>query len=328
VATAEATLRASILRAIRQRYQRRHGVIVFGRPASAATGPGHPDLFGVVRGFFLALEIKTRTGKPTPLQVQRIQELREAGAYAWVVRSPAEGLAALRWILEGGKSPMSDEPIDLSAWLNEAPLTDTEQGAAAAVASVTDADAAQALETFETMAQEAGGADDLLSDFPAAISAPVENGTVDYVPEPLPEFEDLAQPASTVIASEEVFPPEGERYGETAGMTREEKLQALDARDDALDAQSLGDDPADESHNTRLFHSMLRNDIQGTRNDVRAVGDRVTLVFETINRLETDVAAFGKMFRSLLKALEVDESELPEIPPAEPKRTRRAKKAE
>jgi hypothetical protein len=303
VATAEATLRASILRAIRQRYTRRHGVLVFGRPASAATGPGHPDLFGVVRGFFMALEIKTRTGRPTPLQVQRIQELREAGAFAWVVRSPAEALSAITHILEGGRTPMSNDPIDLNDWLNSPPLSETEQGAAAAVASVTEADVDAAQAQFDTAAAEVG-TDDLLATFPAALSGPVENGTVDYVPEPLPEFEDLAQPA-----------PE---------MSREAKLQALDARDDAL---NLGDDPADESPETRLFHSMLHNDHRGIQADVRAVGDRVTLVFESINRLETDVAAFGKMFRALLKALEVDESELPEIPPAEPKR-RRAKKAE
>ena len=203
---------------------------------------------------------------------------------------------------------MSNEPIDINDWLNSpAPEPDFAEGAMAAVAGVTDADVAQAQEALQTET-EAGGAEDLLATFPAALTAPVENGTVDYVPEPLPDFEDLAQPA-----------PE---------MSREEKLQALDARDDALNANPLGDDPADESHETRLFHSMLRNDIQGTRNDVRAVGDRVTLVFETINRLETDVAAFGKMFRALLTALEVEESELPEIPPAEPKRTRRTKKAE
>lgn len=293
MATAEATLRASILKAIRQRYHRRDGVLVYGRPASAATGPGHPDLFGVVQGFFLALEIKTRTGRPTPLQVQRLQELRECGAYAWVVRSPAEALAAIAWILEGGLPPMTNEPIDLNAWLNEAPLSPVEQGAADAVASVSTDDVADAQTALDAGAQEVG-TDDLLATFPAALVAPVENGTVDYVPEPLPDFEDLAQPAPEV--------------------SREEQIAALDARSDALN----GDDPANESPDTRLFHSMLRNDL-------RAVGDRVTLVFESLNRLETDVAAFGIMFRALLKALEVDESELPTVPPAEPRRTRRKK---
>lgn len=294
MATAEATLRAAILKAIRQRYHRRDGVAVYGRPASAATGPGHPDLFGVVRGFFLAMEIKTRTGRPTPLQVQRLQELRECGAYAWVVRSPAEALAAIAWILEGGRAPMSEEPIDLNAWLNEAPLSPVEQGAAEAVASVDATDIAAAQTAFDAGAQEVG-ADDFLATFPGALSAPVENGTVDADLEPLPDFESVAQPA-----------PE---------MSREQTLAALDARDDALNA---GEATLDESPEMRQFHSMLRNDL-------RTVGDRVTLVFESLNRLETDVAAFGSMFRALLKALEVDESELPVVPPAEPRRTRRKK---
>ena len=185
---------------------------------------------------------------------------------------------------------MSNEPIDLNAWLNspapEEALSPMEQGAAAAVASVTDADVDAAQAQFETAEV---GTDDLLATFPAALAAPVDNGTVEYTPEPLPDFEDLAQPAPEVTA--------------------------------------LGDDPANESHETRLFHSMLHNEHRGIDADVRAVGDRVTLVFEEVNRLSTDVAAFGKMFRALLKALEVDESELPEIPPAEPKR-RRTKKAE
>lgn len=311
MATAEATLRAAILKALRQSYKRRDGVLVFGRPASAATGPGHPDLFGVVRGFFLALEIKTRTGRPTPLQVQRLQELRECGAYAWVVRSPAEALWGIEWIFQGGRTPMTDEPIDLNSWLNEAPLSPVEQGAAEAVASVSTADVADAQAALDAGAPEVGD-DDFLATFPAAISGTAENGTASYVPEPLPDFESLVEPAPEV--------------------SREEKLKELDARDDKLnkkdwpeeralsgEAELLGDDPADESHNTRLFHSMLRNDL-------RTVGDRVTLVFESLNRLETDVAAFGKMFRSLLVALEVDESELPTVPPAEPKRTRRSKK--
>jgi len=288
-------------------------VLIFGYPASFETGPGHPDLFGVVRGLHLGLEIKTRTGRPTPLQVQRLRDLRECGAYAWIVRSEEQALAAVNWILRGGRAPMSNEPIDINDWLNSpAPLggetSDFAEGAMAAVAGVSDADVANAQTALDVGAQEAGGAEDLLATFPAALTAPVENGAVEYEPEPLPDFEDLAQPA-----------PE---------MSHAEKLADLDARGEALDSNPLGDDPADESHNTRLFHSMLRNDIRGVQADVRAVGDRVTLVFETINRLETDVAAFGKMFRALLKALEVDESELPEIPPAEPKRTRRARKAE
>jgi hypothetical protein len=170
-----------------------------------------------------------------------------------------------------------------------------EQGAADAVADVSTADIAEAQTALDAGAQ-GGGVDDLLATFPAALSAPVENGTTDADLEPLPDFEGVVQPAPEVSPEEQIPLP-------------------------------LGDDPADESHETRLFHSMLHTEHRGIQADVRAVGDRVTLVFESLNRLETDVAAFRTMFRALLKALEVDESELPEVPPAEAKRTRR-KKAE
>lgn len=208
---------------------------------------------------------------------------------------------------------MSNEPIDLNDWLNspaplgeEAPLTEIEQGAAAAVASVTDADVSAAREALQ-QESEAGGAEDLLADFPAALTAPSTNGTLDYEPESLPDFEDLGQPA-----------PE---------MSHAEKLEDLDARGAALDAIT-SPEHRDTAARVMGFSDAAERVLVETKADVRAVGDRVTLVFESINRLETDVAAFGKMFRALLKALEVDESELPEIPPAEPKRRRSPKKAE
>jgi len=61
--TTEAALRARILAAVRQKWPRRTGVLLFGRPASAATGAGHPDLSGVVRSRPIALEIKKAKAK-------------------------------------------------------------------------------------------------------------------------------------------------------------------------------------------------------------------------------------------------------------------------
>lgn len=115
--TAEADLRARILHAIRAMWPRKLGIIVFGRPASATTGPGHPDLFGIVRGRFLALEVKKAKGKPTDLQAQRLRELRECGAYAWIVRNPEEACHAVYWTAKGWTRPMSSEPLDLGDWL-------------------------------------------------------------------------------------------------------------------------------------------------------------------------------------------------------------------
>src|SRR4029453_959202 len=90
----------------------------FGRPASGATGPGHPDLFGVVVGRFIALEIKVLKAKPTDLQIQRIKDLRQAGACAWVVRTPLEASKAI-YQAKQGVAVMPDEPIDFDDWFKE-----------------------------------------------------------------------------------------------------------------------------------------------------------------------------------------------------------------
>jgi hypothetical protein len=115
--TAEADLRARILHAVRQMWPRRLGVLLFGRPASATTGPGHPDLFGIARGRFVALEIKKARAKATDLQIQRLRDLRDCGAYAWIVRTEEQACYAVYWTTKGWTRPMSNEPIDLSDWL-------------------------------------------------------------------------------------------------------------------------------------------------------------------------------------------------------------------
>jgi len=115
--TAEAELRARILGAVRKMWPRRLGVLLFGRPASASTGPGHPDLFGIARGRFMALEIKKARAKPTDLQVQRLKDLRACGAYAWIVRTEEQACYAVYWTVKGWTRPLPNEPIDLSDWL-------------------------------------------------------------------------------------------------------------------------------------------------------------------------------------------------------------------
>jgi hypothetical protein len=96
-------------------------VLLRGNPASAATGPGHPDIDGVVRSRPIALEIKKARGKPTPLQVLRLCDLRNAGCYAWIVRSPEEACDAVYWVAKGWTRPLSNEPLDLNAWLQSEP---------------------------------------------------------------------------------------------------------------------------------------------------------------------------------------------------------------
>src|SRR5262245_33124705 len=116
--TPEARLRADVLAAIRRDYPPSKGeVLVFGRPANASTGPGHPDLFGVAEGHFLALELKFGLkAKATDLQVQRIQDLRRAGGYAWVVRTTLDATRAVYWAKKGKTVPEQNDPIDFDDW--------------------------------------------------------------------------------------------------------------------------------------------------------------------------------------------------------------------
>jgi len=119
--TAEAGLRARVLSAVRTQWPRSTGVLLWGNPASVTTGPGHPDIGGVVRSRPIALEIKKAKGKPTPLQEMRLRDLRDVGCYAWIIRSPAEACDAVYWVCKGWTRPLSSEPLDLNAWLQASP---------------------------------------------------------------------------------------------------------------------------------------------------------------------------------------------------------------
>ncbi len=55
---------------------------VFG---NAFQESGIPDLVGCVNGRFVALEIKSSTGKPSELQVYKINLINAAGGFATVV---------------------------------------------------------------------------------------------------------------------------------------------------------------------------------------------------------------------------------------------------
>lgn len=52
-----------------------------------------PDMIGKPIALFLALEVKTPSGKPTPEQVNFVQAVRKAGGLAGVVRSADEAVA-------------------------------------------------------------------------------------------------------------------------------------------------------------------------------------------------------------------------------------------
>jgi hypothetical protein len=58
---------------------------------------GSSDLIGILRGSgrFVALEVKTDTGRPKPEQILFIELVRQCGGFACIVRSPDEAAAAV-----------------------------------------------------------------------------------------------------------------------------------------------------------------------------------------------------------------------------------------
>ncbi len=46
---------------------------------------GTPDILACVNGYFLAVEVKADNGKPSELQLVKIDAIRKAGGFAYVV---------------------------------------------------------------------------------------------------------------------------------------------------------------------------------------------------------------------------------------------------
>ena len=65
------------------------GAYVINQWGGPYTRAGIPDLTICYEGTFIALELKTETGKPTELQLYHIREINKAGGYARILR-PSE----------------------------------------------------------------------------------------------------------------------------------------------------------------------------------------------------------------------------------------------
>lgn len=221
--TAEAGLRNRVLQAVRQQWPRRTGVLLRGNPASAATGPGHPDIDGVVRSRPIALEIKKAKGKPTPIQVLRLQDLRDAGCYAWIVRSPFEACEAVYWVAKGWTRPLSNEPLDLNAWL--------------------------------------------MNDPPKVEAEPFEPAAVDT--EGVPYDKDLLRPSIPMPTEQWDTPEHQEAAAQVLGFDSAEQRTVVEEKDKVIGLAYTLDKI---SENTRRLDT-----------DLRAVGDRVTLIYERID---------------------------------------------
>lgn len=52
---------------------------------AAYTKAGIPDILACINGHFVAIEVKAANGHPTDLQIHSIQDIRNAGGFAFVL---------------------------------------------------------------------------------------------------------------------------------------------------------------------------------------------------------------------------------------------------
>ena len=60
---------------------------------------GTPDILACVNGYFLAIEVKAQTGTPSELQLVKVDAIRKAGGFAYVVYP--SGWEKLKDIIDG-----------------------------------------------------------------------------------------------------------------------------------------------------------------------------------------------------------------------------------
>lgn len=53
--------------------------------ANKMTKSGIPDILACIDGYFVGIEIKSKHGKPSDLQIRSIKKIREAGGFAFVL---------------------------------------------------------------------------------------------------------------------------------------------------------------------------------------------------------------------------------------------------
>lgn len=53
--------------------------------ANGFTKTGVPDILACVNGYFVGVEVKAQTGKPSELQLHNIDKIRKAGGFAFVL---------------------------------------------------------------------------------------------------------------------------------------------------------------------------------------------------------------------------------------------------
>lgn len=60
---------------------------------------GTPDILACINGYFVAIEVKAQNGKPSELQLAKINDVRQAGGFGYVVYP--SGWNKLKAIIDG-----------------------------------------------------------------------------------------------------------------------------------------------------------------------------------------------------------------------------------
>lgn len=100
---------ARLSRAIRTKCIER-GAFAFKIHGGPTMMVGLPDLIMCYRGRFVGLEVKMPEGVVSTIQKRRIQEIRDAGGYAFIVRSVGAAMRALDIVdrdIDGDPAPVS-----------------------------------------------------------------------------------------------------------------------------------------------------------------------------------------------------------------------------
>lgn len=95
----ETAVQKEVLQALRK-----HGGFWWKDAAGPYQQQGIPDIIGCYRGVFVGVEVKRPLlGKPTPMQQQTLEKIRQAGGYAYIATSArdAETLLSVIDMAEG-----------------------------------------------------------------------------------------------------------------------------------------------------------------------------------------------------------------------------------
>jgi hypothetical protein len=191
---------------------RERGWLRWAQVGSAYSGPGRSDDLVCAEGQFICVEWKSKTGKPSPAQIRKLQEVRAAGGFGFVTRSAEHAAHTIESYLKERRM----EHFDLDAFLNEIEEKNKE-GSAVSSAIATDPDPLPSLETT---------AEDMI----AATAPDVEAPKTPAAPKVGRPRKTPATPADAAVLLSDESPAEEMVYRALMGLTAEmtKLVQRLD----------------------------------------------------------------------------------------------------